>query len=73
MRNETFYVPKKAIREFAGLLDELDIENNIKGVDEDGDIIVYVSFGTDEQENIEQLHQLIDPYHEENEDQERED
>ncbi len=65
MRNQTFYVPKKAIRDFSQLLDDFKLDNTIQGVDDEGDIIVQVFYEKDEEEGIEKLHELVDPFHEE--------
>lgn len=76
MRSRTFDVPLDVMGDFAQMVDDNELTNEIDGVADNGDIIVTVDYEPYEKKIIENIHALIDRYNdtreEENEEQEEE-
>jgi hypothetical protein len=67
MRTRTFEVPTDVISEFAEALAEHELTNEINGVSKDGEILIEVTYETNERESILELMELLDDHKEENE------
>lgn len=70
MRTKEFEVPTDFIAEFAEALAELELTNEINGVNEEGDILIEVSYEKNERANVFTLSELLDDYLENEEESE---
>lgn len=61
MKTRTFEVPVDMMVEFAGIIEENDLDNTIKGTNEDDEIIVEVNYEPDERLSVFELMELLDP------------
>ena len=68
MKTKELNVPQEIIEEFADLLAENNITNEIQGTTEDGDIIIRVEYEKEERQAIFELMELIDDHNLEEED-----
>ncbi len=57
-----FYVPLTAMVEFTEILTKNEIENEIIGITDESEIIVYVEFTDEQGEAIAKLTELVDYY-----------
>ena len=60
MRTKTFAVPADSMPEFAGIIEEHELENSITGVNDDDEILVQVSYEKDERSGVFELMELLD-------------
>jgi len=67
MRTRNFEVPADLITEFAQIMEDHELDNVIEGVTEDGEIEISVDYEPAQKKIIEQIHEIIDRYHDENE------
>lgn len=67
MRTRNFEVPADLITEFAQIMEDHELDNVIEGVTEDGEIEISVDYEPAQKKVIEQIHEIIDRYHDENE------
>ena len=67
MRTRNFEVPTDLITEFAQIMEDHELDNVIEGVTEDGEIEISVDYEPAQNKVIEQIHEIIDRYHDENE------
>jgi len=72
MRTKEFEVPTEIIAEFSDALAENNLDNEILGTNEEGEVIVQVSYEKDEREGVFALTEIIDDYFEEEESEEEE-
>ena len=72
MRTKEFEVPTEIIAEFSDALAENNIDNEILGTNEEGEVIVQVSYEKEEREGVFALTEIIDDYFEEEESEEEE-
>lgn len=70
MRTKEFEVPTEVMAEFADALQEHGLNNSIQSSNEDGEIVVWIEYDTDDREAVLLLSEMIDDYHEENEEDE---
>jgi hypothetical protein len=70
MRTKEFEVPTEVMAEFADTLQEHGLNNSIQSSNEDGEIVVRIEYDTDDREAVLILSELIDDYHEENDEEE---
>jgi hypothetical protein len=70
MRTKEFEVPSDFITEFAEALAEHELTNEINGVNEEGDILIEVSYEKQERANVFTLSELLDDYYESEEESE---
>lgn len=73
MRTKEFEVPSDFITEFAEALAEHELTNEINGVNEEGDILIEVSYEKTERATVFALTELLDDYYENEEESEEED
>ncbi|MBS1634314.1 MAG: hypothetical protein JST26_00230 [Bacteroidetes bacterium] len=73
MKTKEFEVPSDLITEFAGALADHNLTNEINGVNEDGEILIEVSYNKNERAAVFELTELLDDYYEESEESEEED
>jgi hypothetical protein len=66
MRTKEFEVPIDIIAEFSAALDEHSLTNEINGVNDEGEILIEISYEKNERESILVLMELLDDYEEEN-------
>lgn len=71
-RKRQFEVPKDFVKTFLDHVDDTGLEYTLSEVDEDENLIIHVSYSTDEKEEIMNLIELLDEYFEETEDEETE-
>ena len=69
MRSRTFEVPIDIMGEFARILDDRELTNEINGVLDNGDIIVNIDYEPDEKDAIDELHELVDQHNDEREEE----
>lgn len=69
MRTKEFEVPTEVMAEFADALQEHGLNNSIQSSNEDGEIVVRIEYDTDDREAVLLLSEMIDDYHEENEEE----
>ena len=72
MRTKEFEVPTEIIAEFSDALAENNLDNEIQGTNEEGEVIVQVSYEKDEREGVFALTEIIDDYFEDEESEEEE-
>jgi hypothetical protein len=72
MRSRTFDVPLDVMGDFAQMVDDNELSNEIDGVADNGDIIVTVDYEPYEKRAIENIHELIDRYNDTREEEENE-
>ena len=72
MRTKEFEVPTEIIAEFSDALAENNLDNEILGTNEEGEVIVQVSYEKDEREGVFALTEIIDDYFEDEESEEEE-
>lgn len=72
MRSRTFDVPLDVMGDFAQMVDDNEMANEIDGVADNGDIIVTVDYEPYEKKIIENIHELIDRYNDTREEEENE-
>ncbi len=72
MRSRTFDVPLDVMEDFAQMVDDNELANEIDGVADNGDIIVTVDYEPYEKKIIENIHELIDRYNDTREEDEEE-
>jgi hypothetical protein len=72
MRSRTFDVPLDVMGDFAQMVDDNELANEIDGVADNGDIIVTVDYEPYEKKIIENIHELIDRYNDTREEEENE-
>jgi hypothetical protein len=72
MRSRTFDVPLDVMGDFAQLVGDNELVNEIDGVADNGDIIVTVDYEPYEKKIIENIHELIDRYNDTREEEENE-
>jgi hypothetical protein len=72
MRSRTFDVPLDVMGDFAQMVDDNELVNEIDGVADNGDIIVTVDYEPYEKKIIEIIHELIDRYNDTREEEENE-
>jgi hypothetical protein len=72
MRSRTFDVPLDVMGDFAQMVDDNALANEIDGVADNGDIIVTVDYEPYEKKIIESIHELIDRYNDTREEEENE-
>jgi hypothetical protein len=70
MRTRNFEVPTDIMEEFATIIEQEGLNTTIDGVSGDGDIEVSVDYEVDQKPIINKIHDMIDRYNEELEDQE---
>lgn len=68
-----FYVPLTTIVEFTEILTKNEIENEIIGITDESEIIVYVEFTDEQGEAIAKLTELVDYYDYEESDDDNDD
>jgi hypothetical protein len=68
MKRKVFEVPPDLIVDFAQIIEDNELDNVIEGVTDDGDIEITVEFNPKQKEAIKELGEMIDDYHEEEED-----
>lgn len=68
-----FYVPLTAMVEFTEILTKNEIENEIIGITDESEIIVYVEFTDEQGEAIAKLTELVDYYDYEESDDDNDD
>lgn len=73
MRTKEFEVPSDFITEFSEALAEHELTNEINGVNEEGDILIEVSYEKTERATVFALTELLDDYYENEEESEEED
>ena len=73
MRSRTFEVPLDAMGDFAQIVDDNELTNELNGVADNGDIIVNVDYEPEEKNAINELHELIDQHNDDREDDEDDD
>lgn len=73
MRTKEFEVPCDFIAEFAEALAENELTNEINGVNEEGDILIEVSYEKPDRASVFALTELLDDYYENEEESEEED
>lgn len=73
MRSRTFDVPLEVMGDFAQMVDDNELANEIDGVADNGDIIVTVDYEPYEKKIIENIHELIDRYNDTREEENEED
>lgn len=61
MKNRTFEIPVDSMEEFAEIIGDNELNNTIKGVNEDGDIIVDVHYEPKERAAVFEIFELLDP------------
>jgi len=67
MKTKELNVPKEVIEEFANLLAEHNITNEIQGTTDNEEIIVKVEYENEERQSIFELMELIDDFNSEDE------
>ena len=72
MRSRTFDVPLDVMGDFAQMVYDNELVNEIDGVADNGDIIVTVDYEPYEKKIIENIHELIDRYNDTREEEENE-
>ena len=72
MRTKEFKVPAEIIAEFSDALAENNIDNEIQGTNEEGEIIIQVSYEKEEREGVFALTEIIDDYFDEEESEQEE-
>lgn len=72
MRTKEFEVPTEIMTEFADALQEYGLNNSIQQSNDDGEIVVRIEYDTDDREAVLLLSEMIDDYHEENEEEDEE-
>lgn len=70
MRIKEFEVPCDFIAEFAEALAESELTNEINGVNEEGDILIEVSYEKPDRASVFALTELLDDYYENEEESE---
>ena len=73
MRSRTFEVPLDVMGDFAQIVDDNELTNELNGVADNGDIIVNVDYEAQQKDVITELHELVDKHNDEREDDEDED
>ena len=61
MKTRTFEVPAEQMSEFAEIIGNHELDNDIKGINDDNDIIVDVYYEADERLAVFELMELLDP------------
>lgn len=72
MRTKEFEVPVEVIKDFAELIEEHELSNEILGLNEDGDLRIEISYEKDDREALMNLMELIDDFYEEETEEEEE-
>jgi hypothetical protein len=72
MRTKTLEVPADIIVEFSSTLGEYELGNEITGVNEDGDILIEISYEKEDRDKLFTLTEIIDDYFDEEESEEEE-
>lgn len=72
MRSRTFEVPLDVMGEFAQIVDDHELTNELNGVAENGDIIVNVDYEAAEKDVIDELHELVDQHNDDREEDDEE-
>jgi len=60
MKKKQFSVPADLMADFAGKLDEFDLDNEIKGTTDDGDISVIVHYNSDQRLDVFELTEWLE-------------
>ncbi len=61
MKTRTFEVPVDQMVDFAGILDEHNLNNTIQGTNDDDEIVVEVYYEPDDRDGVFELFELLDP------------
>jgi hypothetical protein len=61
MKTRTFQVPADSMVEFAGIIEEHDLVNEVTGVNEDEEVLIDVHYDKEDKEAIFELMMLLDP------------
>lgn len=69
-KKRNFEIPKEMVVQFINQLEEVELEYELKEVDEDGDLVIEVEYSVNQKENIMDLIELIDEYYGEDETEE---
>jgi hypothetical protein len=72
MRTIEFEVPAEVMTDFTEKLTDLELENTIKGTNEDGEIIVMVSYEKRESQVVDELEEYLEELTDGNEHEEEE-
>lgn len=70
MRKAEFAVPSGVMGEFATELAGRGLDNSITGTDEDGDILVEVTYEKDESESVDELEEYLEKLREQMDEEE---
>ena len=70
MKVRKFEVPVDLVEDFARVIGENELDNEIEGLSDDGDIIIAVHYEKNERSIVHELHDLVDDYNESEEDEE---
>ncbi|MBI5541233.1 MAG: hypothetical protein HY951_14300 [Bacteroidia bacterium] len=68
MKTRTFEVPAEQMPEFAEIIGNHELDNDIQGINDDNEIIVDVYYETGERLAVFELTELLDPDDEEDDD-----
>lgn len=61
MKTRTFEVPVDQMLDFAGILEEHNLNNTIQGPNDDDEIVVEVYYEPDDRDGVFELFELLDP------------
>lgn len=61
MKTRTFEVPVDQMLDFAGILDENNLNNSIQGTNDDDEIVIEVYYEPDDRDGVFELFELLDP------------
>jgi hypothetical protein len=68
MRSRTFEVPVDVLPDFVKVICEEEMPNAIEGITDDDEVQISVDYEPDQKQVIDDLHDLIDTFNEENQD-----
>lgn len=71
MRTKQFEVPVEMITEFSEALGDSGLNNSVNGVNEEGEILITVGYEKNERATVFELSELIDEFHDENSEEEK--
>ena len=61
MKTRTFEVPVDQMLDFAGILDENNLNNSIQGTNDDDEIVIEVYYEPDDRDGVFELLELLYP------------
>jgi len=61
MKTRTFEVPVDQMIDFAGIIDEHNLNNTIQGANDDDEIVIEVYYEPDDRDGVFELFELLDP------------